>query len=165
MREILGILAGAVLGATAMYYLDPDNGRRRRAMVRDKLVSGSHEAARGVRHTTRWAAGRARGVVATGHLDGMSRELPLSDAQLRERVRSRLGRLVSHPGAIDVQVDNGSVRLSGDILTQELDGLLSQVRDMAGVQRVINALSAHDSPSGISGLQGRQERAGLAQAS
>lgn len=152
MRELFGILAGAALGAAAMYYLDPETGRRRRQRLLDAASMGLGQQGPG-----RYDALRE------DDLDPGTRNAPRNDAQLRQLVASRLGSLVSHPGAIHVEVDNGVVRLSGDVLSKELDGVLSQVRDMGGVHRVINALSAHDSPQGISGLRGRMERAGLAQ--
>lgn len=71
------------------------------------------------------------------------------DAQLRERVRSRLGDWVSHPGAIRVDVDNGVVRVSGQVLAKELDGLLFQITGVAGVRKVHNALDALTDPSGF----------------
>lgn len=71
------------------------------------------------------------------------------DAQLRERVRSRLGDWVSHPGAITVDVDNGVVRVGGQVLAKELDGLLSRITGVAGVRKVHNALDALDDPSGF----------------
>lgn len=157
MRDLLGLLAAAAGAAAVMYYFDPDMGRRRRALVRDRLAGASHNAGRTLRGQARYASDHARGVLATGSLDRMSQREPQGDAQLRDRVRSRLGRLVSHPGAIDVEVDGGIVRLTGDVLAKETDGLLTQVRDMAGVLRVFNAMTAHDSPEGIVGLQGRRE--------
>lgn len=157
MRDLLGLLAAAAGAAAVMYYFDPDTGRRRRALLQGRLIGASHDVERTLRGQARYAADHARGVLATGSLDRVSQREPQSDAQLRDRVRSRLGRLVSHPGAIDVEVDGGVVRLTGDVLAKELDGLLTQVRDMAGVLRVFNAMTAHDSPEGIAGLQGRRE--------
>jgi osmotically-inducible protein OsmY len=74
---------------------------------------------------------------------------PRSDAELRDRIQQRLGRMVSHPGAISVDVDNGVVRLSGGVLAKERDGLLAQVHDMPGVQKLVNAMTAHDNPQEI----------------
>jgi hypothetical protein len=144
MRELLGILAAAALGATAMYLLDPELGAARRRRLLRRASSGT-------------IAPTLAGFGAASNDDARD------DALLRERVRSRVGRLVSFPGAIHVQVEQRVVRLSGDVLAKEQDGLLSQVRDMPGVLRVINALSAHDSADGLSGLPIRQQRAGLAQ--
>jgi hypothetical protein len=44
MNRACSLLAGAGLGAGMMYLLDPQQGRRRRAMVRDKAVHLAHEA-------------------------------------------------------------------------------------------------------------------------
>ena len=118
MKHLLSLLAAAAGSATIMYFFDPDMGPRRR----ERLL-GSRAPA-----TTRL------------HL------ATVGDGPLRDDVRARVGALVSHPGAIDVSVEDGVVRLSGAVLSQELDGLLTQVRDMRGVRRVINALNAHDSP-------------------
>lgn len=71
------------------------------------------------------------------------------DAQLRDRVRSRLGDWVSHPGAIRVDAVNGVVRVSGQVLAKELDGLLFQITGVAGVRKVHNALDALTDPSGF----------------
>jgi osmotically-inducible protein OsmY len=82
-----------------------------------------------------------------------------SDAALRGAITARLGRLVSHPRAIDVRVENGTVRLSGDVLAKERDDLLLQVQAMPGVQMLVNAMTAHDSPAGIAALEAREEAA------
>lgn len=148
MKPILNMTAAFAAGAIAMYCLDGTTGRRRRALMRDRVVGASHDAADELGRKGKRIAGRVRGVMATGELDRKSSTEPDSDAQLRERVRSRMGHLVSHPRAIDVSVEDGVVRLSGSILAKELDGLLSQLKDMAGVKKVHNALTALDDPGG-----------------
>jgi len=159
MKHILNITAAFAAGALAMYYLDGTMGRRRRALARDKIVGASHEAADFVEDAGRQVADRARGVMATGNLDRVSSSQPQSDAQLRERVRARMGHLVSHPRAIDVSVEEGVVRLSGQVLAKELDGLLSQLTDMQGVRKVHNALTALNDPSGFGEVQRAQDTA------
>jgi hypothetical protein len=71
-------------------------------------------------------------------------------------VRARMGHLVSHPRAIEATVEDGVVRLSGQVLAKELDGLLSQVSGMKGVRKVHNALSALNDPSGFGESPRRQ---------
>ncbi|MCM2252061.1 MAG: BON domain-containing protein [Ramlibacter sp.] len=148
MKPILNMTAAFAAGAIAMYCLDSTAGRRRRALMRDRVVGASHDAADYLEGKGKRIAGRARGVMATGGLDRKSSTEPDSDAQLRERVRSRMGHLVSHPRAIDVSVEDGVVRLSGSIRATELDGLLTQLTEMAGVKKVHNALTALDDPGG-----------------
>jgi osmotically-inducible protein OsmY len=164
MKQILNITAAFAAGAIAMYYLDSTMGRRRRALVRDKIVGVSRDAAEIVGAKGKRMADRARGVMATGSLDRTSSSEPQSDAQLRERVRSRMGHLVSHPRAIEVSVEDGVVRLTGQVLTQELDGLLSQLTGMAGVRKVHNALSTLNDPSGFGEVKAAQEPAEMGQA-
>jgi len=49
------------------------------------------------------------------------------------------------------------VRLSGDVLARERDGLLMQVQQMPGVLKLVNAMTAHDTPEGIAGGEAREE--------
>ncbi len=155
-NQVLGIVAAFAAGALAMYYLDGTMGRRRRARARDKIVGASHDAADFVENKGKHIVDRAKGVLATRSMDRVSSTAPQSDAQLRERVQSRMGHLVSHPGAIDVSVEDGIVRLGGQVLAKELDGLLSQITGMPGVRKVHNALTVLDDPSGF-GEVARQE--------
>ena len=69
-----------------------------------------------------------------------------SDAKLRAQVRDRMDMLVSHPRAIEVEVHEGIVRVSGQVLAQELDGLLLQLLRVPGVLKVHNALASVDTP-------------------
>lgn len=131
MRTPLATALGAATGALAMYYLDPELGARRRALLADLLRGGLP----GERHLGRGRA--ARHALRAAHAD------PRSDAELRDRVRAALDRLVSHPGALDVSVHEGVVRLSGRVLALERDGLLAQVQRMPGVQRLVDAMKTH----------------------
>jgi pyruvate carboxylase len=58
---IVGALA---LGALAMFLLDPVQGRRRRALVRDKMVGVATTTRKRADATSRDIANRARGMVA-----------------------------------------------------------------------------------------------------
>jgi hypothetical protein len=139
MIKPLGWLGAGVAGALAMYYLDPELGRRRRGLLAELVRSGLSAPGSGRRQ-----AGLTRRVYHQ-----VTQADPQSDAELRDQIQTRLGRLVSHPGAIEVSVSNGVVRLSGPVLTKERAGLLEQVQQMAGVQKLINAMTAHDDPQEI----------------
>jgi len=159
MKHILNVAAAFAAGALAMFFLDGSMGRRRRALARDKVAGASHDAADFVQGKGRRMAGRARGMLATGRLDRVSSTEPQSDEQLGERVRSRIGHLVSHPRAIVVNVQEGVVRLTGQVLATELDTLLSQLTQMTGVRKVHNALSALHNVTEFSYLRPGQEPA------
>jgi pimeloyl-ACP methyl ester carboxylesterase len=64
MDQMLSRLGGIGLGATLMYFLDPQGGRRRRALVRDQIVHLSHELVEFADVTGRDAANRIRGLWA-----------------------------------------------------------------------------------------------------
>ncbi|HZH43810.1 MAG TPA: BON domain-containing protein [Lysobacter sp.] len=154
LRTLFAILGAAATGAVAMYYLDPQLGRRRRALVRDKTVSAYHGAGDFTRTQTRRVGNRVKGLVHAVRPSGR----PLDDDQLRERLQSKIGRAVSHPGAVHVDVDQGRVRLHGHVLTDELDTLLAVVSSLKGVASVDNQLEAHDEPGSVPALQGEPRR-------
>ena len=58
------LLGGIGIGAGLMYMLDPDKGRRRRALVRDQLTSASNSASKALGRTSRDLSNRAQGAVA-----------------------------------------------------------------------------------------------------
>src|SRR5512133_2773438 len=121
------------LGAALMYLLDPHWGRRRRALVRDQTVHLWHQAEEGWRKAARDLGNRAHGFVAEARSSVLPE--PADDEVLVERVRERMGRVVSHPGAITVSVTQGRVRVSGPILAAEVDRLLMAVHDgSAGIK-------------------------------
>jgi len=69
-------------------------------------------------------------------------------------VRARLGRLVSHPGAIDVTTNKGTVIVSGPIFDAEVGQLLKGVAAVPGVGAIENRLEPHRDADHVSALQG-----------
>ena len=149
----INTVAAFAAGALAMFCLESLFMRRRRARIGETIASTSRRALRAGRQTATHVAGQMKGVVATGNLDRVSSREPEDDAKLRERVMARLGHLVSHPGAIEVSVTAGIVRVSGQVLAQELDGLLTQLTHLPGVHKVHNALGVLEDPSGFGEVQ------------
>jgi osmotically-inducible protein OsmY len=121
-----------------MYFMDPERGRRRRALVRDKVAHAANVSTdalgsfgRDLSHRAAGAVARARGALRRRHVD---------DDVLIERVRAQLGRVVSHPHAIAVNANGGSVRLRGSILESELPRLMRAVARVRGVRGVEHEL-------------------------
>jgi uncharacterized membrane protein len=155
------LITAAAAGAAAMYFLDPDRGRRRRALLRDQLMSGilALDDAAGV--TTRDAHNRLRGL--SSRLRPGRGEAP-DDRVLIERVRSHVGRAVSHPKAVHVLADgDGRIRLQGAILERERDALLRAVRSTPGVSDVDDRLHGFENAGHIPSLQGGRDRQRLAE--
>ncbi len=151
-----GMLTGLGVGAGLMYFLDPEGGRRRRALARDQIVHAAKRTSVLAGATSRDMAHRAYGTFAK--LSGKLRRAGVDNEVLVERVRARLGRVVSHPRAIDVVADNGIVTLRGQVLQDELSGLLAAVGHVAGVRRVVNELEEHNEPGRVPSLQGGSPR-------
>ncbi len=101
---------------------------------------------------TRDLSNRAHGMIA--EMEALLHHEALTDRVLVARVRSKLGRVVSHPRAIQVTVWQGRVTLRGPILAGEVAHLLSAVASVRGVTGVDNHLDVHDRAGGISALQG-----------
>ncbi|MBX6311440.1 MAG: CsbD family protein [Isosphaeraceae bacterium] len=152
-------LALVGLGAGLMYYLDPDRGRRRRALVRDQLIHALHELDDAVEVTMRDFTNRARGFAAKIGSQFTRDDAP--DEVLVERVRAKLGRVVSHPHSIEVKAHDGRVMLSGPVLAHEVDDLLEAVASVRGVIDVEDRLEVHKQPGDVPGLQGGRPRPGI----
>ncbi len=156
MKGLLRALSAAGAGAALAYLLDPDRGRRRRALARDKLARMAARGPEALDVLARDARNRATGVVAG--LRSVLKRGPVSDEELAARIRSRLSLLSSHPGAIDVRVQDGRVTLSGFVLAAEADRVVSRVARMSGVRDVDNRLSVHEQPGNVPALQGPPAR-------
>lgn len=146
------LLGTFVLGAGLTYLLDPNSGRRRRGLLRDKAVRYGKVATNGLEKRRRDLTHRFGGTVS--ELQSRSDEQYVSDPVLAERVRSKLGRATSNPGAIHVSALNGQITLSGPVLAGEVDRLLKEVAQVRGVAGVDNRLSVHQQPENIPSLKG-----------
>lgn len=158
MNRATNLLLSIGLGAGAMYYFDPQLGRRRRALLRDQFARVCNEVCNAYDVTLRDLRNRTQGLAA--EVCGMLREDHADDRVIRDRVRSKMGRYVSHAHAIQVTVNNGHVTLQGPILRAEVPGLLASVRSVRGVQGIENRLDVHDDPGDVSALQGGTMRTG-----
>jgi hypothetical protein len=158
MNQMSRTLACFGLGAGLMYFLDPVSGPRRRAIARDKLNRLAHEARDAADVAARDAANRARGAWAEAR-SAVAAEAP-DDRTLTARVRSHLGRCVSHPRAVAVTADHGRVTLSGPILAGEVEGLFACVAGVPGVRAVDDRLEVHREAGNHPSLQGGVPRTG-----
>ena len=146
-------LGGAAVGLAAMYLLDPDKGRRRRAVLGDKAASVALDARRALRAAGRDASHRVTGMRARARHWLTDEPIP-DNLQLIERVRARMGRLVAHPHAMQVGANRGRVTLSGPVLRHEVPRLLDAIRSVWGVQEIDDRLVIYDDAASISSLQG-----------
>lgn len=152
---MLPILTAIALGAAGAFMLDPQQGRRRRALLRDKTVRNMREARAfgdaAAKDLRARAQGAAAGLRALRH---RPRGTPPSDDVLHDRVRAKLGRYASHPHAIHISAQNGYVTLSGDILATEHGALLRAIHAVRGVRDIADRLDVHAAAEGVPSLQG-----------
>ena len=136
---------GAALGAALAYFLDPQNGKRRRHMTRDRTLAL-------VRKRGRRAA---RGVAAEAY--GVSQKLThfreqpkeFDDVTLARKVETELFRPEGAPKSqVDVSVTRGVVTLRGQLDSDEMIGdLLERARKIRGVQGVESLLHTPGTPA------------------
>jgi hypothetical protein len=157
MNRICDLLTAASVGAGLAYFFDPVVGNRRRALARDQLNHLCNKAGDAADVTWRDLQNRANGVIA--ELSGLFRADLADDDILVERVRSKMGRYVSHPSAIEVSSHNGMIQLSGPILADEVDDLICAARSVRGVRDIEDHLDVHASAD-IAALQGGVPRTG-----
>jgi osmotically-inducible protein OsmY len=129
-------IAGA--GAAGAYFLDPQQGARRRHVARDRALAllrrGEHDAAQ----KARYAQGVAQGI---GHTD-TTQPGELDDVTLARKVESEIFRPADAPkGKVDVNAEDGVVYLRGELDDQdEIDSLVEAARRVAGVREVKSLL-------------------------
>jgi osmotically-inducible protein OsmY len=132
----------AATGAAISYFLDPDNGRRRRAVARDRSAGFVRQTWRRLGRVRRAAQAEAYGLTKKAqHL----REEPkptLDDTTLAHKVETEIFRDIDVPkGQINVNAENGIVVLRGEVGTAEMiRDLEDRARQVQGVQKVENLL-------------------------
>jgi len=151
------MLGGIGLGSALLYFLDPNLGRRRRAHARDKAARAARMGRRDVMHIERDLSNRAMGLLA--RLRARVRQEAPDDEILKDRVRSAIGHVCSHPRAIEVLVSDGTVWLAGPVLDNEHDRIIRHIGRIRGVRAIENGLERHLRPNGVPSLQGNRSPA------
>lgn len=150
MNKRLWIAGGLALAAGMAYFLDPRAGTRRRNMFRDRTAGTARRVARAAGKAGRDLRNRVDGVVAS--LEQRFRREEPTPEQLAERVRARIGHVLSHPEGIEVFADrSGMVILEGPISANEREHVLGEVRKVHGVRDVLDRFEVRD--TGIPMLQ------------
>jgi hypothetical protein len=150
--KLTTLIVAAALGAAAMFVFDPDKGRRRRALGRDKVGRYVGRARSFATAAARDANHRLQGVRARMHRRFASAP-GADDLMLIERARAAMGRVVSHPHAVQIGAKDGRLVLSGPVLAAEAPFLLAAMHLVPGVKDVEDHLVAHADGESIPALQ------------
>jgi uncharacterized membrane protein len=156
MSSVATGLGFSAVGMAAMYFLDPQRGARRRALMGNQFAGTTARAPRMMKAAGQDLANRAYGMFAEA--TNLFRSDDASDQVVEARVRSKVGREISHPGAVQVSVRDGHVTLEGDILEREEPALLACAEKVRGVKSVENRLNRQRTAGDISSLQGQGRR-------
>jgi len=152
LPTIAAAVAAAALSAAAAYLFHPQSGARRRAKTLDKVQRGQNQAREFIGKAGRDARERARGWFESSR--SRFRRMPADDRIVEERARAQLGRLTSHPGAIEISCNDGHLRLSGDVLESDVDSVVAGLSAVRGVRWVLSEMRTHENPGNIPLLQG-----------
>jgi osmotically-inducible protein OsmY len=155
MNKKTALVGGLGLGAALMYLFDPDRGRRRRALIRDKAEGAANKAGDYAGKMSRDLRNRAYGLVT--ETKSMFQNQEVTDEVLIDRVRAKLGHYSVHVGAIDVTAESGTVILSGSVLAKEVPEVLRAVGSVRGVKRVENQLAMRPEPGSVPSLHDTPE--------
>ena len=140
------------LGAGLMYFLDPQHGNRRRAMVRDKANRFVNNIDDSIDRAMEDARNRTRGMLS--EMTAKLSDQGAPDWILEERVRSNLGRLARHARGVTVTANGGTIYLSGPALREDEESIVKAALRTRGVHGVENQLQVVDNPQDIPALQG-----------
>lgn len=140
------------LGAGLMYFLDPQQGPRRRAMVVDKANRFVNDIDESIEKAVEDTRDRTRGVLY--EMTARLSDEGAPDWILEERVRSNLGRTGRRSGVVDARADGGRIFLSGQVLREDEDAIVKAALRTRGVHGVENQLQVVDDPRDIPALQG-----------
>jgi hypothetical protein len=142
-------VATSLASCTAVFFMDPERGRRRRHMLRDRFTARLRRIGRGVKALFRGAAAETYGVShKIVHLVPKPTEMT-DDDTLRQRVESQLFRDRHIPkGDLNINCEHGMVILRGELDSPlEIAQLEERVRRIPGVRGVQNLLHPHGTPA------------------
>ncbi|HEV8230422.1 MAG TPA: BON domain-containing protein [Candidatus Limnocylindria bacterium] len=141
-------MAAALVGALAMFFLDPERGRYRRNVTRDRFAGSARDASDELERAGKRVAAEAYGAKQKlTHLN--SEEPPENDAVLKHKVMSELFRDPDIPkGDINIDAVDGVVHLRGQVdRPDQINDIEERVRRINGVREVENLLHQPGTPA------------------
>jgi uncharacterized membrane protein len=152
--SIMRFPTGLLVGAGLMYFLDPFRGRKRRARIAEAATHAQRVERVLVGKAVRDAQHRAHGLTERARHPMASQ---VSDGVLLGRARAALGRVVSHPSAIEIEVHDGRAIVRGAIFQREADDALRCIGKIPGISEVVDRLERH-ATADVPSLQGEGKR-------
>jgi hypothetical protein len=130
--------AAFLMGAGTAFFLDPQQGKRRRRLIVDRTFGFLRRGRRAAIRKVKFAGGHLQGLLAlTRHLRRRS-DVATDDRTVEQRIRSDAFRDAGITTSdVEVAVENGIAKLTGSIDNTSLaDDLIARVRKVPGVREV-----------------------------
>jgi BON domain len=158
VSKLTTFVAGAGIGAAAVYFLDQQSGGRRRKLVADKTGRFTREGVSSVQGAAQAAGAQAKGVAAKAQQKATGGgSAPGDDNTLKSKVETEIFRDSDAPkGNVDVTVVEGIVELRGQVDDPAVaEALEMKTRMVTGVRDVRNMLHLPgETPPNIVGTPG-----------
>jgi hypothetical protein len=140
------LVAGAAAALT--FFFDPNQGRRRRAIARDRVAGLARRGRRQLDRRRRYLAGKVEGIAHRADLTRREAPPP-DDVTLARKVETVIFRDRDVPkGSINVGVAGGVVTLRGEADSPEtIEALEREAASIPGVQSVENLLHLPNTPT------------------
>lgn len=140
-KRIRYLSVGLVGGAAAAYFLDPQNGPRRQAEIRQRTGALKRRVSRQVARTSGLAIAEVEGKAQAAQHLSIARKSP-SDQQLKDRVQAMLFRDPEIPKAnLNVNVENGTVVLRGQVVSRQVRHQIeARAKRVPGVNELRNLI-------------------------
>ena len=142
--RLFSFIFGAAAGAAAAWFLDPNEGNRRRSVAQDKAAKYVRKGASEAERKARYAGGAVKGAAVGaapvgGRPDAGER---LNDAGLKAKVQSEIFRDADAPkGDVSVNVEDGVVYLRGEVpAPEQITKLTEAAANVEGVRDVQSLL-------------------------
>jgi osmotically-inducible protein OsmY len=139
------LLFGAAIGAATAWFLDPNDGARRRNLTRDKAMKyvrrGKGQAERQASYAGQTIKGKATAVApGTGRSPAEER---LNDPALQAKIESEVFRAADLPkGKVSVNVEDGVAYLRGEVeeraTIERLQDATAQVDGVRAVESLLH---------------------------
>jgi osmotically-inducible protein OsmY len=146
---MLRVIRYVGLGALIAYFFDPDSGRRRRALARDRIPAYFRRLSERAERTGRAVSAEAYGAKQKAkHLKEEEKPQP-DDVTLARKVETEIFRDVDVPkGKINVNAESGKIVLRGEVEQPELiKDLEKRTKKVQGVTEVENLLHTPGTPA------------------
>lgn len=149
-RSPASLIAAAGSGAALAYLADPQAGRRRRHVARDRTLALVRRGRREAVRRSDYAAGVVAGAAheAVDVVTGRDGE-PADDVTLTRQVESAIARAAHElKSRICVNTEGGVVYLRGELHDEdEIATVVAAARRVKGAQRVESLLHGHGTPA------------------